>query len=67
MDIVYLLIVLALVLAVVIEVVFCWAIKHRQFDDLEGPAHAIVMDDDSPARVEKGGAPTAGQRGASNS
>ena len=29
-------------------VAFLWAIKSEQFDDLEGPAHAILMDDDSP-------------------
>lgn len=25
-----------------------WAIKHGQFDDLEGPAQRILMDDDDP-------------------
>jgi len=29
--------------------VFFWAIRSGQFDDLEGPAHRILMDDDSPA------------------
>ena len=23
-----------------------WAARHGQFDDMEGPAHAILMDDD---------------------
>ena len=25
---------------------FLWAVKTGQFDDLEGPAHRILMDDD---------------------
>lgn len=25
-----------------------WSIKSGQFDDLEGPAHRILMDDDDP-------------------
>ena len=27
---------------------FMWAVKSGQFDDLEGPAHRILMDDDDP-------------------
>ncbi|MEE4378842.1 MAG: cbb3-type cytochrome oxidase assembly protein CcoS [Candidatus Competibacteraceae bacterium] len=27
---------------------FVWAVKTGQFDDLEGPAHRILMDDDDP-------------------
>jgi cbb3-type cytochrome oxidase maturation protein len=27
---------------------FIWAVKSGQFDDLEGPAHRILMDDDDP-------------------
>jgi nitrogen fixation-related uncharacterized protein len=27
---------------------FIWAVKTGQFDDLEGPAHRILMDDDDP-------------------
>ncbi len=26
--------------------VFWWALRRGQFDDLEGPAHRILMDDD---------------------
>jgi len=46
MEIVYLLVPLSLVLAFLIAGVFWWAIRRRQFDDLEGPAHRILMDDD---------------------
>ena len=48
MEIIYLLIPLSLVLVGVIVWVFVWAIQSGQFDDLEGPAHQILMDDDSP-------------------
>jgi len=27
---------------------FIWAVRTGQFDDLEGPAHRILMDDDDP-------------------
>ncbi len=50
MDILYLLIPLSVVLVLIIGAVFWWAAKSGQFEDLEGPAHRILMDDDSPAR-----------------
>ena len=46
MEIVYLLVPLSVVLVFLIGGVFWWAIRRRQFDDLEGPAHRILMDDD---------------------
>ncbi len=46
MEIVYLLILLALILVVFIILAYMWAVKSGQFDDLEGPAHKILMDDD---------------------
>lgn len=48
MEILYLLIPLSLVLVGVIVWVFLWAVRSGQFDDLEGPAHQILMDDDHP-------------------
>jgi len=48
-DILYLLIPLSLVLVFLIGVVFWWAVDSGQFDDLEGPAHRILQDDDRPA------------------
>ncbi|MET0218464.1 MAG: cbb3-type cytochrome oxidase assembly protein CcoS [Burkholderiales bacterium] len=51
MEILYLLIPLSVVLVIAIAVVFWYALKSGQFDDLEGPAHRILMDDDSPAPV----------------
>ena len=49
MEILYLLIPLAVILAGVIVWAFLWSIRSGQFDDLEGPAHRILMDEDKPA------------------
>jgi cbb3-type cytochrome oxidase maturation protein len=48
MEIIYLLIPLSVILVGLIIWIFLWAIRSGQFDDLEGPAHSIIMDDDSP-------------------
>lgn len=48
MSILYLLIPLGLVLLGVAIWAFMWAVRSGQFDDLEGPAHRILMDDDDP-------------------
>ena len=48
MEVVYLLVLLAVVLAGVMAWAFFWSVKSGQFDDLEGPAHRILMDDDEP-------------------
>ncbi len=48
MDILYLLIPLAVVLMVVAVAGLIWAIRSGQFEDLEGPAWRILMDDDDP-------------------
>lgn len=45
MEVLYLLIPLAVLLAGVIVWAFFWSVKSGQFDDLEGPAHRILMDD----------------------
>jgi cbb3-type cytochrome oxidase maturation protein len=46
MDILYLLIPLSVVLVFVIGVFFWWSLRNGQYDDLEGPGHRILMDDD---------------------
>ncbi len=60
MEVLYLLIPLAVLLAGVIVWAFFWSVKSGQFDDLEGPAHRILMDDkphDSPDKpAAQGGA-----------
>jgi len=46
MEILYLLIPLAVLIAGVIAWAFLWSIRSGQFDDLEGPAHRILRDED---------------------
>ena len=46
MDIIYLLLPVALLIVIIIIAIFFWAVKSDQFDDLEGPAYRILMDDD---------------------
>ena len=48
MSILYLIIPLSVLLVMVIIWIFLWAVRSGQFDDLEGPAHRILMDDDKP-------------------
>jgi len=48
MEILYLLIPLSMVLALLVGFAFWWASKSGQFEDLEGPAYRVVMDDDTP-------------------
>ncbi len=50
MDILYLLIPLSVALVFLIAAIFWWAVKSGQFDDLEGPAHRILLDDERPPR-----------------
>ena len=50
MEIIFLLIPLSLVLVGGIVWAFFWAVRSGQFDDLEGPAHRILMDDDDIPR-----------------
>ncbi len=52
MDILYLLIPLSVALVFVIGVVFWFALKGGQFDDLESPGLDVVLDDDKPRARE---------------
>jgi cbb3-type cytochrome oxidase maturation protein len=54
-DILYLLVPLSVVMVFAIGALFWWAVRSGQFDDMEGPAHRILMDDDGPvARAQSG-------------
>jgi cbb3-type cytochrome oxidase maturation protein len=48
MDVLYLLIPISLIIVAIAIGVFLWAIRTGQYEDLEGPAHRILMDDDDP-------------------
>jgi cbb3-type cytochrome oxidase maturation protein len=52
MEIVYLLVPIALLIAALVVWLFFWAIRSGQFEDLEGPAHRILMDNDKPADTD---------------
>lgn len=47
MDILYLLIPVSIIFVVIIAGVFVWSVKSGQYDDMEGPAHKILMDNDA--------------------
>ena len=53
-----LLIPLSVALAVAAGGAFWWSVRHGQFDDLDGPAHRIVTDDDMPPVAPTPGART---------
>jgi cbb3-type cytochrome oxidase maturation protein len=45
-DIIYVLVPLSIVLILIAILIFSWAVKGGQFDDLDSPAHRILFDDD---------------------
>ena len=55
METLYLLIPISVVLVFLIGIAFWWSLRNGQFDDLEGPAYRILMDDD------RGGSPAGAQ------
>ena len=52
MDVLLLLIPMSVALVALIGGIFWWSVKSGQFDDLEGPAHRILADDDIPSQVD---------------
>jgi cbb3-type cytochrome oxidase maturation protein len=46
MEVLMLLVPLSVVLVLAIGALFWWSVRSGQFDDLEGPAHRILADDD---------------------
>ena len=52
MTVLYLFVPLSMVIAGILVWAAFWAIKNNQYEDLEGPAHRILMDDDDP-RIPK--------------
>ena len=51
MEIIYITIPLVLVVGSLVVGVFIWMAKKGQFDDLDGAAHRILLDDDVPAHT----------------
>jgi len=48
MTVLYFLIPLAIVMMIVAVLFFLWTIRSGQYEDLDGPAYRILMDDDDP-------------------
>ena len=42
----YFLIPVSVVLVILIVAIFLWAVRSGQFDDLEGPAHSILFEEE---------------------
>ena len=55
LDVLYLLLPISGVFAVIIVVALLWAVKSGQFEDLEGPAYKILMDDDEIQNTKRKG------------
>ena len=60
MEVLYFLIPLAALLSGLIVAALVWAVRSGQFEDLEGPAHRILMEEDSPPAPERVEEPAAG-------
>lgn len=52
MEVIYGLIPLMIIIGLVMVVVFFWTVKSGQYEDLEGDANRILMDDDDPLLPE---------------
>jgi len=61
-TVLYLLIPIAMVFMLIAIGLFVWSVKSGQFDDMEGPAYRILMDDDDP-RIPRSSAETLGEGG----
>ncbi|CAB1369664.1 cbb3-type cytochrome oxidase assembly protein CcoS [Denitratisoma oestradiolicum] len=54
MEILYLLVPLSLLLVFVIAGIFWWSLRNGQFEDLEGPAYRVLMDNDNFSASDDG-------------
>ncbi|WP_404361987.1 cbb3-type cytochrome oxidase assembly protein CcoS [Marinobacter sp.] len=63
MKIVLILVPVALLLVALGILLFSWAVRNGQYDDLEGPAHRILYDDDSDMIPEEARQDKTGDRG----
>lgn len=48
MEIIYITIPLVLIVGSLVVAMFIWMAKKGQFDDLDGAAHRILLEDDAP-------------------
>ena len=50
MEVIFVLLPLALLIAAIAVVFFIWAARSGQFDDLDTPAMRVLFDDEEPSR-----------------
>ena len=50
MESLYLLVPLSVGIVFLVALIFWWSVRNGQYDDMEGPAHRILMDDQSQRR-----------------
>ena len=53
MSIIYVLIPIAIIIVALAVVIFFWAVKSNQFEDLERQGYSILFDDDLPPEEKK--------------
>ncbi len=53
MSIIYVLIPLAVIIVGIAVAVFFWAVRSKQFDDLDRQGYSILFDDDLPPEEKK--------------
>ncbi len=64
MESLYILIPLSVLLVFIIGAIFWWSVRSGQYDDMEGPAYRMLMDDrdePAPAARDKSSAKQNGQ------
>jgi cbb3-type cytochrome oxidase maturation protein len=62
MEVLMLLIPMSVALVALIGAAFWWSVRSGQFDDLEGPAHRILADDDRVHAAAEGDTKTEARR-----
>lgn len=55
MDVIYWLVPIVILIGLAMVGALIWAIRSGQYDDLEGEASRILMDDDGPANADRSG------------
>jgi len=53
LDSLYFLIPVSVILIALIAAIFLWAVRSGQFDDLEGPAHSILHEEENVEEVDE--------------
>lgn len=60
MESLYILVPLSVVLVFIVGAVFWWSLRSGQYDDMEGPAYRMLLDDKDPPEPDEEGPPGTG-------